>query len=782
MAGALNEFEKMFAETAFSTIRSRAPGLFANLTGFQVLDANDEQTKAIGVFNCDLEGDQVLIPVFFLNGELKSGMMWVRSQDLMLPLDDAWAEQLRNKGIHALGQSTNQTAEQFSRSQPDFTAFLYSPQQYGKLAKAVTLPVWLPENPAPWVGEFLSSMAAEGSTPATCKSAADELFARATLSRHQKSASNLDLRTYLNGVNDEDRERIVKSASENPKSAAARHYVAQDLVGEEFKGINKSMREGRKVDPNSGVSEIMPLHDMFDSYLSDLPRYSKRASHMEPLGFHQVKVITDLDLEDHASFLKLTESEKELLAAGLPVIRDSRKEHSRWHAIRPITQMETISVPGIYQSMDTTGGVRQIVAYEKDCGCECYPVGYSHRDVQRTNLRYVDIQAKCEIEVGHRYSSDSKPAVALPGGGKRYELVNWVQDQPKLTSLKGEKSKDYDDRRWLIMGMNGQIYGTFRVDLKEEEYKTPIGSGERSPRSLATEDVDGGLRIKGDGLGGKWEDCTELYVDSTIAEPRKVGHTLFLPSSTRCMRLKGRDDGRLATLTQASDILINQVMPVLKLTAARGGEQVTVELGTGDKAYAEDLPKKQAFVRLIEDIGFSLDETIELMEKTAAEGSVSVLVEFSKMAADIPENLGDTSFFGVNAKQPNEVRHALARPTGKASLGGQPAVDSQDKQTFDAGAIAQLVGTADSIDEIDRFMGDWQLALDRLCRALFLFWKDGDEFKSRYGAEGLKELEESLRNQLKGLGDLVLSLKNKGARTADSVASHKTDIQNEAME
>jgi hypothetical protein len=65
------------------------------------------------------------------------------------------------------------------------------------------------------------------------------------------------------------------------------------------------------------------------------------------------------------------------------------------------------------------------------------------------------------------------------------------------------------------------------------------------------------------------------------------------------------------------------------------------------------------------------------------------------------------------------------------------------------------------------YVSDFVRTLDKLCRLLFLFYSHPDQFEDRYGKENLPALEDSLRDNIKQLGDLLVYIHEKDISDSD---------------
>jgi hypothetical protein len=116
-------FEAKFAQMASATLAERAPSLQEEHVGFQLIDKNDEDTKAVGVSAYVINDLFAYIPVFFINGELKGmELLYVFQRDVFVPADDSWISMLKQEGLNSLGKPTD------SNESRNPTDFFYAPE------------------------------------------------------------------------------------------------------------------------------------------------------------------------------------------------------------------------------------------------------------------------------------------------------------------------------------------------------------------------------------------------------------------------------------------------------------------------------------------------------------------------------------------------------------------------------------------------------------------------------------------------------------------------------
>ena len=127
-------FEQSFASLAHAYIADKAPGLLDFMVGFQLVDRNEDNTKAIGIFGFQLDKEWLYAPVFFLNGDLKGHeLLYLKGQDKFVPMKENWVNYLIGKRPHILGESTPESFEQLGVLEPDLHN-LSIPPQSGKFA------------------------------------------------------------------------------------------------------------------------------------------------------------------------------------------------------------------------------------------------------------------------------------------------------------------------------------------------------------------------------------------------------------------------------------------------------------------------------------------------------------------------------------------------------------------------------------------------------------------------------------------------------------------------
>lgn len=98
-------FEQQFGILANAQITDKYPSLSTYQIAFQLLDKDDDNTRASGAVVYRLGKNVIQVPAFFNKGKINTGqMMYVPVTDTFLPLSDAWLSWIKNKDVSDIGQ------------------------------------------------------------------------------------------------------------------------------------------------------------------------------------------------------------------------------------------------------------------------------------------------------------------------------------------------------------------------------------------------------------------------------------------------------------------------------------------------------------------------------------------------------------------------------------------------------------------------------------------------------------------------------------------------------
>lgn len=100
------QFEDSFSELAYSTLQNSYPELLSKVVGFQVIDSNDDKSKALAIFGLKLGSKYFYIPVFFLSGRVKPlELIYNKDEDQFIPLERDWISLISKSQEMDIGQA-----------------------------------------------------------------------------------------------------------------------------------------------------------------------------------------------------------------------------------------------------------------------------------------------------------------------------------------------------------------------------------------------------------------------------------------------------------------------------------------------------------------------------------------------------------------------------------------------------------------------------------------------------------------------------------------------------
>lgn len=121
-------FEQAFASLAYTYLKEKAPRLIDFIVGFQLVDRNEDNTKAVALFGFKV-GDQWLYgPVFFLNGDLKGHeLLYIKKQDAFVPMKENWVNYLIARKPHELGKASPRNTQELGGLLPNLMRLAHPP-------------------------------------------------------------------------------------------------------------------------------------------------------------------------------------------------------------------------------------------------------------------------------------------------------------------------------------------------------------------------------------------------------------------------------------------------------------------------------------------------------------------------------------------------------------------------------------------------------------------------------------------------------------------------------
>jgi hypothetical protein len=817
-----SNFERTFSDLAFARLRDKAPTLLDYLIGFQLIDKNEEETHAVGVFGFKIGNEWVYAPVFFINGELKGHeLLYVKSQDAFVPLTEEWTNYILNRRPSVLGESEVLPRNQLPIRQPDFDVFARAPYIGSKYAahhySHNDIVKNLGRNPdSRWATDFMPNFwpehqatthkkfAALGKRFDVCqvlrsfgKQAVANLVG--TMRKHSDFADAV-LRFYdFKDLADFEKKaaKMTKEETNYQESASfnqckkCQHYsdgncsiVAGDISA-------NATCDRFKTKTVSGIEPIAPKGN---------PLVPKKAQDDDSDEKYKVtgtapEPVVVIRGDDPSNVMHgMSDADKEKLLQDNYVVKDERSDDQRSRLYK--TQInQTLQSPtesGFYEIITSPGEKRHmlVVTAPKNVGLrdsDCALV------IDPGNKRF-----------GNFYTSDILVSKRLDGD-------EWVK---AFNGFSPQNSLDKEDIGALVgPDMNATV--AFRVDKK---WVNQDGQTEMDVHSYHLP----GTRNRGLMHGSRPErqhpydldEPCECEVDKIVltGKPAKsvniIGSTMFVPDTWKAVKLPKEfrySMGNTIDLPSLPDVVLK-----LYKTAMSGENGIRImKLRTDGIGYSLELngergpsmTKLSMLRHLICGHGLGQDDAETAIKEASPRKAQNYFLKYAYGGqpgrATFPEPIyGDDPDLGAKVMYPmietqniGEIDNASSRDAYGNNANDrfidpgarQNAIDAANqgqKEVLDTAVITGLVKTLDTDNLVDSYIGDLLLGLDRIGRILFLFYWHNEKFKDRYGQQDLIELEDNLRNVFENLGELALFLKQKTIEPeeADSSEVELSDV------
>jgi len=746
-------FEQAFSNLAHAYLQDKAPGLLDHEIGFQLLDRNNENTKAVGVFAFKVGSLWLYAPMFFLNGDLKGHeLLYLKNQDMFVPLKENWINYLVNRKPSILGQSVDRNLTQLGQRQPDFTQMSRSPSKFGSAR--------------PSLKEMVTA-----ALPAFAKSATTN-----TASAFEELGATLNLPAFLKEAGLEVVQKLVATCQYAPQLASAI---------EEFHGLDVIKAA---VEANT----TRALQPKIASVLSAAPE--------KPAAAAGLKVIThDTTVQTKLPAGYSEDDQEKLLRDGVLILDQRDRDNvSIPYQIQVEKKLFNPTESGLYDILVKPGDIER-------CYVAVHPMGAAKRadfvTVVRTdgtpdwiNTRADHVFALTRIE-GDEFDSwfEKLPeATKLSGGMTRAILLNKKGD----TTVPVRVIREYGDSE----------YGTtsYEVHLEDHSKYPPRGS---IGACCYTDPLN----------YDKWRDGVRVHLGASKGSKlRSSMGDIFVPKGFKMLKCApGEDD--VADVEEAGQgscgcgeskdpplmpgNLVDAQLALMSKTAAlriyHNGTEFSINPELNKEARVGHI---KALVTLVEHHGLREDAAREILKQAAAKRKFECRVKYAApygapmmindaptaptmpppvmggeyvLNTDVPTQLGIDQGVPVPGMSAMRTDRQVYNPNPKYDKGVLASGDDSEiqrilaaagsgqKEVFDTAMIGSMLRAVRDDSLVDRYMGELTKGLDKLGRILFMFYWHGDRFAERYGKSDMPELEDSLRNAFEMLGDVILFLKQK---------------------
>ena len=774
-------FEQAFSALGYAYLKDKAPRLLDFMVGFQLLDRTEDNTKAVGVFGFKAGRQWLMVPVFFLNGDLKGHeLLYIKEQDIFVPLKENWVNAVLSQKPYILGEQSDKDVFQLGGLSPDLHRLSWPPtySKYGSY-----MPTWAADFAVlsdkcrrRRVG-FLFKEAADNGTLSLVKIAAAPFRAVAPYTVDLEQLCSSDWRMARVAWNAAQRYPLLKNGFDK--------FYGRDFFQRVATRIKRAMDAAR----NSLIPDTIEVPATPRAAIGkSLIPVEKRA-----VGTDKVRIITrDHDL---AVIRNLPDEDKEKLFRHGYLVKDERTGDEVTQVYNTQTQ-QVLANPdstGIYRVFARDGTfVRSLVVMHPQGAlpsdsrlCVVLPLT---DDGQISSQRSALIAHPHSVFVDSREVSDTGlkaeyqdwfsrlRGVDEPRPGGRYALIG--PSQEAVVDL--EIVRKIDDKAWTVY-----------VDSRP---RADTGASIGLPKSvLEGSTIEGGLcpscmlrvscilRINDRPGTAVRVLRDELLVPSTfkfvplpenfsligsgsqwLGNPTSLG-TLFMEKTSR-MKLVG-DQHEIAIITKEGSVRLPYTQALFHLIRTHGLDEPTAS-GLLKKAQVASLTRQPVvcFVKYAEPYPYSGPGPDAPIFPPPLVGTETV-GRYNAVQSTYPQEEAIPVPGLDSARTDPKTYDPFILPDPTAMNIAQRAAQAGQKEVFDTAMLGGLLKSVRQDTMIDRHLGDLMNAVDKLGRLLFMFYWHNEDFEERYGKADMPELEDSLRNAFEVLGDVVLFLKEKTIRT-----------------
>jgi hypothetical protein len=772
------QVEGDFGRLAYAFLKDRASGLLEYLVGFEVVEMEEDGSRAVGLFGFSIGNSFWYVPVFFINNQIKGmDLLYSKDEGSFVPLQESWINHILSKKTIEMGSPADPNVRKELTS-PDFN-FITNPPLGGATKMGSdglgNVDDWCP---AP---EATSSVDAPSAVSSIdfLKDACDVWN---TLQRDTIAALDNDSefgKAYAGVVNatlGEPMPREKRASSE--LIDFLRDHGGPDAVATVLNTFeNESFLKA--------ATEFYDHRDlMLTEFSADLAP-QKQAM--------KIDIVTEVP-KDEAGPTSVTDDERTKIVRDGFVIKDQRTddEKSEMYTKDYMSYVSNPDCSGKYRVISRTGALLDMYVLANPFASE--RTGMSVL-IDSDSGRFVTADNNAIFTRSE--ADDAESAISLENElwdkgvdvkdmkvGSKYILVD---DRLKSSLPFRVKSVTSEDKEAVQIRVDWHN----RVDFKEDQrYEPGQGHG-----------VDGSFM--------SYEDSFIIPL-SRSGELRKAKNDLVVPvKSWKAFELEDRDtydkpEGiDLAGQTDIHFSLQKESVHRLRVDCSDG---YNFDVYLNDLLHEGGCSYKTASISLVRDYGLAVDDAESVLKEAASDFKSRKIIKMAQgvMMPMMPDQaMGQDAALGLQTMAPQIISQQgqttgipdpmAAGPGTGINLGGdaqmqsgqtmdpgmlppdvqmlaEQAAASGQAQVFDHGVIGGLSKVYDVSSTVDSFVPDLLKSLDRIGRILFLFYWKNEEFAERYGDSDLTQMEDHIRSVFKQFGDLVIKLKQRTIEAGDDNA------------
>lgn len=799
------EFSKAFSGIAYSAIRDKAPRLLDYLVGFQLIDRNEDNSKAFGAFGFKLDKQWVLAPVFFLNGEVKGHeVLYLKGSDTCVPLKEDWVNSVMSQMPYEVGENSGvRTLAELGGSKPMLRALSVPPSQaYGKWAGDTLSDIPIFED-SEWAEPFLPLFAAlkEKYASAIYADVPPVILNYDAVVRDPLGAAFAEIGTQFDlGAALTSDPVLFKAAYDAAeqlpfiKAAFQLFYGADCFENWAVESLKNFHRDQSNVMPVS-IAKIAALSP---SLITDAP---VEAPPTHPVKSGALRIYFSHSVLGSAE--PLSDDDKTKLMRRGRLIKDTRKSDQVSQILTRKTHFKIENPPetGLYDVLEADGTKDKMFVI-------VHGVGGSRQGRTATLVRADKSDTKSwlvtylsNIFVEKQYDGDdwtkwwkSLSEVTSMTPGNEYIAIH-PDGTSTIPFFVNDKLGDSEYRIRFVSDTVGDesIEGSRalsfeRLNARSSRPEYPFGSvlrivKETEARKLRQTNTY--VQVPSNCRVLKLSDNTPQPASFISVEPEKTKGKPIRPGDSHDVaRLIFAKTAGLSVWRDRNEILLKQASSVERVRESDAVWTLVSEHGlTEDDAefvvkqasvdpqeyrvlYAPGFGPEKAALEMTRDPRYTNNSADFDAMNARASMQVSPRSEANfqpsySMSQPVPELMASNQ----DLSNWNIWQNYLAEDFNHVKQVARVAASRGQKEVFDVSMFTGLAKAVSKDTLVERYLPALVRALDSLGRLLLSFYWHSAEFADRYGKQDLPELEDSLRNAFDAIGSVTLFLKEKTIET-----------------
>lgn len=751
------QFEDDFGSLAYQFVNDRAPALVPYMLGFEVVDRNEDGSKAVGIFGYKVDDDFYYIPAFFLNNQVRGvDLILNKKTNQFVPLTEKWIDFIVNKHSIRIGSPASSEVRDTMRN-PDLT-FVQRPQAaLGKMAENVP---WSPKEAWEHVKEATSKLLADDA------SFREMLAGAVSKGEVEKSAESRYFKDFMEKVGGpECMTRFLK----------AMHDV-------DFANAALSLYKGAEAFWTENLKEASIHVDRMRKIAAAKPKVRVMDSTEGLVKESQDAPASDIGEEDKA--LSLEENARQIIEHDF-TIEDRRGEDE----VAKVTDDEALvdfehrfqppDGPGKYNFMMSDGMSREGVMLNTVLSPSC---GDKNTLICFEDEGNILAEACPRAIVATEFSEES----AGEGSGDKDGLKELFNKATPISDIEiGSNDPRRDDGvPYLFIDDKGNAAGPFFIKFTIEDGEhVRFGTGYGSDAKIVTDAKDGLSESYGfmdwnlrdrfhNEDGSKGDHCYDcclcescgssdfISIGSFSGLPKKTAAGIIIPHDWKALKIRNvrryapyvenekpedRAEREAKFAKERAEIeskyTFASAMDILETMRSDGIQRIKVAsdgvdyqvIVDGAKRRHGPLSYKSAAIDLVTRFGFRPRRAFSVLAKAASDKGVMLLVKIPSLCAtEKKAQMGD-GLVGVSMPAPMEQLPSVDPYTGipvysspyvdmtRGQFTGVPGLPPEGGLTRginDGGEMERSMGGGEYPDEHNEAMSDGALPIDEEARRL----------------------------------------------------------------